>query len=618
MIRLRRAGVIAALNLFVVAGLAVGATPAQAVTCDPGTPLPTNNYPGTTVLATSFEEQTIQAAGFAAPSTAGTGTAGISTTTAHSGKCAAKLHVTTAAGSLANFSAPLPAGSKDVYADGWFDVTAKGVDGNNVPYFRYFTNGTRVLDVFRSNNGIGPVWLRVASPTGTPTYTRLVPSVALGSWHHLTLHAVANGPSTTVEIWFDGKLVFSSKQVAINVDTISAVQLGAEHRRQAGDVYADDVIIKSSQGVTGQPGTFAPITPTRMLDTRGTSPVAKNSPVSFQVAGVNGIPAKVASVVFNLTVTAPQSDGYITAYASQTTTPKASNMNFLAGQTRANLVTVPVGNDGKVTLFNSSGGSSQLIADVSGYYVTGTPATPGSFRSLAPSRILDTRDGGGAPVGANQTLSLQVAGAGGVPAGAAAVVFNLTVAEARAPGYITAYSSALTTHPEASNLNFLKGQIVPNLVTVPIGPDGKVKLFNGSDGATHLVVDVAGYYLPGNPTASGAFKAVGPVRALDTRKGSAFSKDAVVAFQAAGANGVPANASAVVFNLTVTEPQAFGYLAASASAAKPGVSNLNFLQGQTVPNLVVVPVGAGGKVWLLNRSDKSSQVIADIAGYFLP
>ncbi|MCU1522968.1 MAG: hypothetical protein JWN19_3353, partial [Arthrobacter sp.] len=311
MIRLRRAGTIAALNLLVVAGLAVGATPAHAVTCAPATPAPTNNYPGTTVLATSFEAQTIAATGFGAPVTAGSGTATVSDVTAHAGKCAAKLHVTTAAGSLANFSTPLPAGSKDVYADGWFNVTAKGVDGNNVPYFRFFTDGTRVLDVYRSNNGIGPLWLRVASPTGTPTYTRLVPTVKLSSWHHLTLHAVANGAATTVEIWFDDKLVFTSRQVAIDVDTVSAVQLGAEHRRQAGDIYIDDVIIKSSKGVAGQPGTFAPITPTRMLDTRTSSPVAADSAVSFQVAGVRGIPAKVASVVFNLTVTSPRSAGFV-------------------------------------------------------------------------------------------------------------------------------------------------------------------------------------------------------------------------------------------------------------------------------------------------------------------
>jgi hypothetical protein len=615
MIRLRRAGTIAALNLLVVAGLAVGATPAHAVTCAPATPAPTNNYPGTTVLATSFEAQTIAATGFEAPVTAGSGTATVSDVTAHAGKCAAKLHVTTAAGSLANFSTPLPAGSKDVYADGWFNVTAKGVDGNNVPYFRFFTDGTRVLDVYRSNNGIGPLWLRVASPTGTPTYTRLVPTVKLSSWHHLTLHAVANGAATTVEIWFDDKLVFTSRQVAIDVDTVSAVQLGAEHRRQAGDVYIDDVIIKSSKGVAGQPGTFAPITPTRMLDTRTSSPVAADSAVSFQVAGVRGIPAKVASVVFNLTVTSPRSAGFVSAYASGTGRPNASNLNFTKGQTVPNLVTVPVGADGKVTLFNRSDGSSQLIADVTGYYITGTPSTPGSFRSLAPSRILDTRNA--EPAGADSTVSLQVAGAAGIPAGAAAVVFNLTVAEARAVGFITAYASG-AARPSASNLNFVEGQIVPNLVTVPVGADGKVTLFNRSDGATHLVADVNGYYLPGNPTASGAFKAIGPTRALDTRNASPAAADAAVAFRVAGANGVPANISAVVFNLTVTEPKDIGFVTAYASGTtRPNASNLNFTKAQTVPNLVAVPVGSDGRVSLFNRSLGSSQLIADVAGYFL-
>jgi hypothetical protein len=568
------------------------------------------------VLATSFEGQTIAASGFGAPTTAGTGTATISDVNAHNGRCSAKLHVTTAAGSLANFSTPLPAGSKDVYADGWFNVTAKGVDGNNVPYFRFFTNGTRVLDVYRSNNGIGPLWLRVESPTGTPTYTRLAPSVKMNSWHHLTLHAVANGAATTVEIRFDDKLVFSSGQVAIDVNTFSTVQLGAEHRRQAGDVYIDDVIIKSSKGAAGQPGTFTPITPARLLDTRrNASPVGPDSTVSFQVAGVNGLPAKVASVVFNLTVTSSQSFGFVTAYASGAGRPNASNLNYTRGQTVANLVTVPVGADGKVTLYNRSPGTAQLIADVSGYYVTGTPATPGAFRSLAPSRILDTR--AGSPVAPDSTVSLQVAGSAGIPAGAAAVVFNLTVAEARNFGFITAYASG-AARPNASNLNFVQGQIVPNLVTVPVGADGKVTLFNRSDGATHLVADVTGYYLPGNPTAAGAFKAIGPVRALDTRKASPAATDAAVAFRVAGANGVPANISAVVFNLTVTEPKDIGFVTAYASGTpRPNASNLNFTRAQTVPNLVAVPVGSDGRVSLFNRSSGSTQLVADVAGYFL-
>lgn len=618
MVGLRRAGVIAALNLLVLAGMAVGAAPAQAVTCAPGTPAPTNAFPGTTVVATSFEEQTLAASGFKALSLGGTGTATISSANAHTGKCAAKLHVTTAAGSLANSSVPLPGGSKEVYADGWFNVTAKGVDGNNVPYFRFFDNGTRVLDVFRDNKGLGALWLRVVSPTGTLSYTRLVPSVALNSWHHLTMRAVANGAATTVEISFDNKRVFSSNQVATGATTLSTVQLGAEHRRQAGDVYIDDVIIKSSAGVAGLPGTFTPITPTRLLDTRGSSPVASNSTVSFQVAGVEGIPAKVASVVFNLTVTSPQRAGFVTAYASGSQKPDASNLNFSPAQTVPNLVTVPVGADGKVTLYNRSDGTTQLIADVTGYYATGTPATPGAFRSLAPSRILDTRSG--SPVAKNSTLAFQVAGVKGIPASVAAVVFNLTVTQSKFDGFLTAFASGRAAVPNASNLNFAAGQDVPNLVTVPVGADGKVAVFNRSDGTTHVIADVAGYYLPGTPTAPGAFKAIGPTRALDTRNaGNApAAAEKTVTFQVAGANGIPASVSAVVFNLTVTAPGSIGFVTAFASGTtRPNASNLNFVKAQTVPNLVVVPVGSDGRVSLFNRSSGSSELIADIAGYFL-
>jgi hypothetical protein len=74
-------------------------------------------------------------------------------------------------------------------------------------------------------------------------------------------------------------------------------------------------------------------------------------------------------------------------------------------------------------------------------------------------------------------------------------VFNLTVAEANSFGFVTAYASG-TSRPLASNVNFNVGQIVPNSVTVPVGADGRVSLFNRSSGSTHLLADVSGYFLP--------------------------------------------------------------------------------------------------------------------------
>jgi hypothetical protein len=133
--------------------------------------------------------------------------------------------------------------------------------------------------------------------------------------------------------------------------------------------------------------------------------------------------------------------------------------------------------------------------------VTLAKAVPGSFGSLPPSRLLDTRIGLGASgaVAGHGVLSLQVTGRGGVPAsGVSSVVLNVTVAGSSTSGFVTAYPGG-TPWPVASNLNFAAGQIVPNLVVVPVGADGTVNLYNGSSAPIQLVADIAGYYLSGGP-----------------------------------------------------------------------------------------------------------------------
>src|ERR1035437_349915 len=126
--------------------------------------------------------------------------------------------------------------------------------------------------------------------------------------------------------------------------------------------------------------------------------------------------------------------------------------------------------------------------------------TPGGYTSLTPSRLLDTRTGVGAPAGAvaaGGTVHLQVTGRGGVPAsGVSAVVLNVTVTAPTSGGSITVYGDG-TPRPGVSNLNFVAGQTVPNLVIAPVGANGKVALYNGSGGTVQLIADVSGYYLAG-------------------------------------------------------------------------------------------------------------------------
>ena len=291
-----------------------------------------------------------------------------------------------------------------------------------------------------------------------------------------------------------GQIVPNSVTVPVNLGRVTLFNRSSGSVQLIADVSGYYLV-----GEPTAPGAFKAISPSRLLDTRNSSAVGPDSSVSFQVGGASGIPANAASVVFNLTVADAKSFGFITAHASGTSRPNASNVNFSAGQIVPNAVTVPVGADGKVTLFNRSSGTVQLIADVSGYYLPGVAASGGTFQGLSPARLLDTRNS--AAVGSDSSVSFQVGGVSGIPAKASAVVFNLTVADAKSFGFITAHASG-TGRPNASNVNFSAGQIVPNSVTVPVGTDGRVTLFNRSGGTTHLIADVSGYYLPGTPSRS--------------------------------------------------------------------------------------------------------------------
>ena len=229
------------------------AAPAAApVACSSGTPAPANPFPGTLVTANNFESGSLAPYGIApgyALNTGGDGTATIDNKLAHSGKCSVHLHVTDTAGSLANLVTPVPANTNNVYADGWFNITTAGVAGNDVPYFRFFFDSTRFVDIYRYNQN-GQLWLRVTSSTGF-NYTQLVKgSVSMSVWHHVSMHVIANGAASTVEVSLDGTQLFSSNKVATTATTITAVQVGAEHLRQMGDIYIDDLVITASSSAT--------------------------------------------------------------------------------------------------------------------------------------------------------------------------------------------------------------------------------------------------------------------------------------------------------------------------------------------------------------------------------
>jgi hypothetical protein len=250
--------------------------------------------------------------------------------------------------------------------------------------------------------------------------------------------------------------------------------------------------------------------------------------------------------------------------------------------------------------------------------------TQGEFIALTPVRILDTRDGTGGyntPIGAGQTIDVQVTSVGGVPAsGVGAVVFNATAVNPSRATYLTVWPAGIA-QPANSNINVVAGETRPNLVTVAVGAGGQVSLFNNA-GSTDAIFDIVGFYTDASGPQGSRFHPVDPFRLFDTRSPAGGAAAApigpggVLPITVTGVGPVPSGTTAVVLNVTVTGPTSAGYLTVfPGDVSPPTASNLNFVPNETVPNLVVVRVPASGEIDFLN-SGGNTHVIADVVGYY--
>jgi peptidoglycan hydrolase-like protein with peptidoglycan-binding domain len=364
---------------------------------------------------------------------------------------------------------------------------------------------------------------------------------------------------------------------------------------------------------------YTPVTPTRVLDTRiglGGARAAANGTIVVPLAGRGPVPADASAVVLNLTATGTTGPGYVTAYPDGAPRPVASNLNpERAGQTLANLVTVPVGADGAVALFTST--PTDLVVDVLGAYRPASSASAGRFVAVDPTRLLDTRAGAGAfAPGEQRRIALA-----GIPADAVAAVVNLTVTGVEAqPGFWTAWAAG-APRPGTSNVNVsTPGQTVPNQAIVPLSPGG-FDVYSQSGG--HLVVDLFGYLTgPSAPASTdGLFVPVAvPTRVLDTREATnplgaglkllagwsvEVGLDAVVP---------PGSAAAVVGTTTAIYGTRPGFVTAwPAGQPQPGTSNVNVVTGQIVANHTTTPVGQRG---LALFSSGGTHLLFDLVGWY--
>ena len=247
------------------------------------------------------------------------------------------------------------------------------------------------------------------------------------------------------------------------------------------------------------------------------------------------------------------------------------------------------------------------------------------FVPVTPCRIADTRNAsgpfGGPQLAAGTSREFDIPqSACAIPSSAVAYSLNVTAVPGGRLNFLTLWPSG-QPRPNVSTLNS-DGRIKANAAITPAGTNGGVSVF-ASD-ATHVILDIDGYFVPAGTASALAFYPVAPCRLADTRgpggplggpfiAGRTSRNFSVVS----GTCNIPSTAKAYSLNVTAVPHTTLNFLTVwPAGQAQPNVSTLNSPTGAVTANAAIVPAGSGGEVSIFAHDD--ADVILDVNGYFAP
>jgi hypothetical protein len=374
--------------------------------------------------------------------------------------------------------------------------------------------------------------------------------------------------------------------------------------------------------------TFNPIAPVRLLDTRtgngSSGKIAANTPRTFQIGGRSVIPADATAVTGNLTVTGETNSWAVYLGPDPVAYPASSTINFKKGDIVANGVTVALSATGSLsaTYMASSGNKTDLVFDVTGYFMANTAGQ--TYHPITPARIVDSRKSQGLShkLTANTPATFTVRGHGDVPDDATAVTGNVTVVNST-NSWAVYLGPTPVAKPTSSTLNFAKGQVQANNLTVALSATGTLSATYMSSGrnTTDLVFDVTGFYTA--DLTGSAYVPITPIRLLDSRYGNGVSSKLVAnqpaTLQVGGRATIPLTATAISGNLTVTnETSSWAIFVGPDAVAYPTSSTLNFVKGDVKANGLTVSLSDSGALsaTYMSSTGNTTHLVLDVTGYF--
>jgi subtilisin family serine protease len=488
-----------------------------------------------------------------------------------------------------------------------------------------------------------PVTVDNTPPSVTSFTTTTKSPTSTGSIaYSLTFSEVASGLAAadftvagTSPGWHVGSVAGSGTAYTVTV-TNAAPKPGTIALTLAAKSVADwignkgPIAAASAPTITWSASTYHPMTPVRLLDTRvgngHSGKLLAGKPITFAVTGRGGVPASASAVTGNVTVTGSSAGWAIYVGPQPLASPGSSTLNFSAGQTIANGLTVRLSSSGTLsaTYLSSAGNTTDLVFDVTGFYTL--DASGETYHAIVPVRELDTRSGVGlqGKFAAGTPRCFAIAGRLGVPASAKAISGNVTAVNASA-AWAVYVGPVSTATPATSSVNFTARQVASNNLTVALDGSGRLcATYLGPKGATtDLVLDVTGYYTA--DTSGAFFVPLDPIRLLDTRNGNGlsgrFAAGTPRTFAIIGRGGVPSGAAGITGNLTVVgETAGWAIFLGPAAAAAPATSNLNFVLGDIKANGFAVALSGSGTVsaTYLSSAGNTTDLVLDVSGYFVP
>jgi hypothetical protein len=245
------------------------------------------------------------------------------------------------------------------------------------------------------------------------------------------------------------------------------------------------------------------MTPARVVDSRLHKGLAAklpaNTPKAFMVWGIGGVPSGARAVTGNVTVTGSSGGWAVYVGPDPVAKPTTSTVNFKRGEVVANNLTVALSATGTLsaTFMASKGTTTDLVFDVTGYYTADDTGL--RFVPVTPARLLDSRVGNGlsGKLYAAKPRPFQIGGRVSVPSGARAISGIVTVVNSTG-GWAIFVGPGPIAKPPTSTLNFTRGQVRANGLTVALGTSGTLSptYLSSSGNKTDLVLDVTGYYVP--------------------------------------------------------------------------------------------------------------------------